>query len=119
MRRTRDRGESFERHIRATSILSACGCRCVSASVTATSPWRASPKPTFSRSALPRLTGSRITRHRGSPAIAAMLRQGTRKFGPEPTAESRLTAIDDLPRLERMADRMLDAVSWDDLLATE
>lgn len=48
-----------------------------------------------------------------------LLRQGTRKFG-SPTAETTaaLQAIPDLPRLERMVDRMFDAISWDDLLAT-
>ena len=57
-----------DRDMRATSSLSAWGWMCVSASVTATSSWRACMKPTFSRSALPRLTGSRSTRQRGSPA---------------------------------------------------
>jgi hypothetical protein len=50
---------------------------------------------------------------------ATLFRQGTRKFGPEPTAEGRLNAITDFGRLERMTERILDATSWDDLLATE
>lgn len=47
-----------------------------------------------------------------------LLHQGTRKFGPESTAEGRLNTITDLARLERIGDRILDATSWDDLLAT-
>ena len=43
--------------------------------MTATSSWRAWLKPKLSRSALPRLTGSRITRQRGSPAAASQRRR--------------------------------------------
>lgn len=48
-----------------------------------------------------------------------LLRQGSKKFGPEPTAEGRLNEITDSLRLERMTERILDAASWDDLFATE
>jgi hypothetical protein len=47
-----------------------------------------------------------------------LLRLGQKRFGAEPNAEPRLNAMTDLSRLERMADRVLDAASWDDLLAT-
>jgi hypothetical protein len=55
---------------------------------------------------------------RSTEAQHLLLRQGNKKFGPDPTAESRLRAVADIDRLERMADRMLDAASWDDLLGT-
>jgi hypothetical protein len=48
-----------------------------------------------------------------------LLRQGTKKFGPDPTAEGRLNVITDFRRLYRMTEHILDAASWDDLLATE
>jgi len=45
--------------------------------------------------------------------------QGRKRFGaPKPEQESQLQSIADIGRLERMGERMLDAVSWDDLLAT-
>jgi predicted transposase YdaD len=48
-----------------------------------------------------------------------LLRQGRRKFGPpEPAVEAAVQAIADLSRLERMSDRIFDATSWPDLLAT-
>ena len=48
-----------------------------------------------------------------------MLRLGRSKFGnPPPAAESAILGIEDKERLGRMADRMLTATSWDDLLAT-
>lgn len=49
-----------------------------------------------------------------------VLRIGQRRFG-EPTSAQRdtLTGILSLDRLERLADRVIDAVSWDDLLATQ
>jgi hypothetical protein len=48
-----------------------------------------------------------------------LLRQGRRKFGP-PAAEVEATiqAIDDLDRLERMSERLLDVTTWQELLAT-
>lgn len=55
---------------------------------------------------------------RSSEAQDLLLRQGTKRFGAEPTAEPRLRAITDLDRLGRIADRILDATGWDDLLAT-
>lgn len=48
-----------------------------------------------------------------------ILRQGTKKFGPpEPAAAERLAALMDVDHLDRMADRIFDATSWDDLLGT-
>jgi hypothetical protein len=48
-----------------------------------------------------------------------LLRQGRRKFGaPEPAIEATVQAITDLDRLERMSDRLLDVMTWQDLLAT-
>jgi hypothetical protein len=50
---------------------------------------------------------------------ATILRQGHTRFGPPGGAvESALQAITDLERLERMVDRVHDAVDWRDLLAT-
>jgi len=37
---------------------------------------------------------------------------------PPPTVESALRAITDLERLERISDRVLDAGSWEELIAT-
>jgi hypothetical protein len=54
-----------------------------------------------------------------SEAVAILLRQGRRRFPVTPTdAEQRLKAVNDVDRLERMADRMFDAADWDDLLST-
>lgn len=51
--------------------------------------------------------------------IRVLLRQGRKRFGnPDATTESALTAITDLDRLERLADAILTAKSWDELLAT-
>ena len=51
---------------------------------------------------------------------AVLLRQGTKRFGaPAPGAAAAINAIADLPRLERMSERILDAAGWDDLLATQ
>ncbi len=49
---------------------------------------------------------------------ATLRRQGAKKFG-APTAEvsAALDAITDVPRLERMTDRVLDATDWADLLS--
>jgi len=48
-----------------------------------------------------------------------ILRLGTRKFGPPDSAVAqRLAAMTDLDQLDRLADRIFDVVSWDDLLAT-
>jgi hypothetical protein len=48
-----------------------------------------------------------------------LLIQGRKKFGPPPPdREAALAAITDRARLERMAERILDATGWDDLLAT-
>ena len=49
-----------------------------------------------------------------------LLSMARRKFGPPtPQAEAALRAVADLPRLERMAERIFDVTGWDDLLATE
>jgi hypothetical protein len=46
------------------------------------------------------------------------MRFAERTFGPAPaTAQAALEAIDDLDRLERMADRLPGVQSWDELLA--
>jgi hypothetical protein len=48
-----------------------------------------------------------------------LLIMGRKKFGPPPPErEAALSAITDRARLERMAERILDATGWDDLLAT-
>lgn len=48
-----------------------------------------------------------------------VVRQGRLKFGPPtPQIESTMQEISDLDRLGRMADRILSANGWDDLLAT-
>ncbi|WP_309720078.1 DUF4351 domain-containing protein [Armatimonas sp.] len=49
---------------------------------------------------------------------ATLLRQGTRKFG-EPSRNTlrQLSTIHDLTRLEELADRILDANNWEELLA--
>jgi len=51
--------------------------------------------------------------------IRFLLRQGRNKFGPPDAAtEAALTAIQDLDRLERLADAVFTATSWQELLAT-
>jgi hypothetical protein len=48
-----------------------------------------------------------------------LLRQGRKRFGaPDPATQAALTAITDLDRLQRMAERLLDVASWQDLLQT-
>jgi hypothetical protein len=50
----------------------------------------------------------------------ALLTLGRKRFGePTPDVEAKLKAVTDLPRLERMTDRILDVTGWDELLATE
>ena len=53
-------------------------------------------------------------------ALARTIRRhGTKKFGvPDTATTARLETMDDVARLDRLADRVFDAVSWDDLLAT-
>lgn len=52
-------------------------------------------------------------------ACGLILRLGARRFGPAPAAaEAAIRAIGDRDRLERIAERTLDATGWDDLLAT-
>ena len=49
-----------------------------------------------------------------------ILRLGTRQFGaPTQATEYRIQSIMDVPRLERMTDNVLDASSWEELLATQ
>lgn len=56
---------------------------------------------------------------RVAEAQSLVLRIGTRRFGtPAAETESMLRALTDPDRLERIADRLLDASGWDDLLAT-
>jgi hypothetical protein len=48
-----------------------------------------------------------------------LLRQGRKRFGdPDPATQAALTAITDLDRLQRMAERLLDVAAWQDLLQT-
>ena len=48
-----------------------------------------------------------------------LLRLAAKKFGPVPAAtETAVRALTDRERLERMIERVYDATSWDDLLAT-
>ncbi|HEX7378280.1 MAG TPA: hypothetical protein VF278_14275 [Pirellulales bacterium] len=48
-----------------------------------------------------------------------LMKQGRKLFGsPESTVESALTSIQDVERLERMAEAILTAKSWDELLST-
>jgi hypothetical protein len=56
---------------------------------------------------------------RADEARRLLLRQGRKRFG-EPTTDlaGQLQAIADLERLERLSERLLDAASWQDLLAT-
>jgi predicted transposase YdaD len=56
---------------------------------------------------------------RANEARTIVRRLGTRRFG-KPSTEyvSRLKAINDIKRLEALADRILDATSWADLFET-
>jgi hypothetical protein len=48
-----------------------------------------------------------------------LLQLGAKRFGVAPApVEAAFRAIPERERLERMADRLLGATSWDDLLAT-
>ena len=52
-------------------------------------------------------------------ARVILLRQGKRKFGrPDRGTSQPLKAIQDLERLERLLDRILEASSWRDLLSS-
>ena len=47
-----------------------------------------------------------------------LLRLGRKRFGPPKAAvKSKIEAIDDLVQLEHLSDRILDAQSWDELIA--
>ena len=59
------------------------------------------------------------TKGRVEESHRLLLRLGWNRFGAaEATAEAALRAIDDLDRLERMADAVLTAASWQEFLAT-
>lgn len=48
-----------------------------------------------------------------------IIRQASKRFGPASTASlSRLEGVGDPERLEELADRVLTAEGWDDLLAS-
>ena len=56
---------------------------------------------------------------RADQARAIILRLGQRRFGrPTKTAQAALAGIADVDRLDRIADRLDDAASWADLIAT-
>ncbi len=60
-----------------------------------------------------------ITIGQKQEAQRLVLRLGVKRFGPSPTnAEAVILAISDHDRLERMAERAIDATGWDDLLTT-
>ena len=57
---------------------------------------------------------------RSEGLVAVLIRLGTKRFGPPTTTlVVELKQITDNERLERLMDRILDAVSWDDLLASD
>jgi hypothetical protein len=59
-----------------------------------------------------------VAQGRVEEAQSLVLRLGTKRFGsPVPTIATAIQTITDQDRLERMADRVLDAIGWDDLLA--
>lgn len=60
-----------------------------------------------------------LSEGRADAARQIVRRQGTKRFG-EPSADAvaRLDAITSPDHLDRLADRVLDATGWDDLLAT-
>ncbi|WP_143393363.1 hypothetical protein [Fimbriiglobus ruber] len=58
-------------------------------------------------------------RGRLAEARATLERLGGKRFGPPPaTVLAALEAIADLPRLEELTDRILDAHSWNDLISS-
>ncbi len=61
-----------------------------------------------------------IERGQISECRRLVLRLGQKQFGAaaDPAVEAELTAIQDLDRLERFADAILTAKSWQELLAT-
>ena len=59
-----------------------------------------------------------VARGRAEGERAVLLRQGTRKFGPaDERARRAIEALADPHELEALAERLLDATSWDDLLS--
>lgn len=58
-----------------------------------------------------------LSRGRRDEARSTVVRLGTKRFGAPPeSAVAALQRIDDLAELERLTDRVLDAVNWEDLL---
>jgi predicted transposase YdaD len=55
---------------------------------------------------------------RADEARRLLLIQSRKRFGAAPASESALEGVGDTARLERMAERVLEATGWDDLLAT-
>ena len=54
---------------------------------------------------------------RSEEARALVFKQGSKRFGPPtPEAQRRLTALRSLHRIEKLAERLLDVASWDELL---
>jgi len=57
-------------------------------------------------------------RGRSDEARRLILRQGTKRFGaPDAATEAALAAVDTVERLEQLAERLLEAESWAELLA--
>ena len=51
--------------------------------------------------------------------VRMLLRQGRRKFGgPDPQTVQAVENITDIERLQALSERLLDASSWQELLAT-
>ncbi len=60
-----------------------------------------------------------LAKGEANEARKLILRLGTKRFGPpSPAVGAALQAATDRERLERLAERTLDAVDWDDLIAT-
>lgn len=60
-----------------------------------------------------------VAQGRAKEAVAMILRIGRKRFAVSPPdVEQRLNAVNEVEQLERMADRILDVATWDDLLAT-
>jgi hypothetical protein len=56
---------------------------------------------------------------REEEAIETILRMGTKKFGSPaaPAVETAIRAIEDLPRLHELQNRLIDVATWQELLA--
>lgn len=63
--------------------------------------------------------GAFVSWAKTSTARHILLRQGEIRFGPPPeSVKASVEKIEDMGRLERLCDRVLNAASWDELLAT-